>query len=81
LQKNSTLKIRINGHTDNVGSDENNLTLSTNRAKAVKDFLIKNGIASKRSRHKGYGETKPIDSNDTEWGRQNNRRTEFVMLK
>lgn len=81
LEKNSTLKIQINGHTDNVGSDENNLTLSTNRAKAVKDFLIKNGILASRLSHKGYGETKPIDSNDTEWGRQNNRRTEFVMLK
>jgi outer membrane protein OmpA-like peptidoglycan-associated protein/outer membrane protein assembly factor BamD (BamD/ComL family) len=81
LEKNSTLKIQINGHTDNVGSVENNLTLSTNRAKAVKDFLIKNGIAANRLNHKGYGETKSIDSNDTEWGRQNNRRTEFVMLK
>ncbi len=81
LEKNSTLKIQINGHTDNVGSEEDNLTLSTNRAKAVKDFLIQNGIASNRLSHRGYGETKPIDSNDTTWGRQNNRRTEFVMLK
>ncbi|MFK7773999.1 MAG: OmpA family protein [Saprospiraceae bacterium] len=81
LENNNTLKIQINGHTDNVGSDDNNLTLSTNRAKAVKDFLIKNGIAASRLSHKGYGETKPIDSNDVEWGRQNNRRTEFVMLK
>ena len=75
LENNNTLKIQINGHTDNIGSDENNLSLSTNRAKAVKDFLIKNGIAANRLSHKGYGETKPIDSNDTDWGRQNNRRT------
>ena len=81
LENNNTLKIQINGHTDNVGSNEDNLSLSTNRAKAVKDFLIKNGIAANRLSHKGYGETKPIDSNDTDWGRQNNRRTEFVMLK
>ncbi len=81
LENNNTLKIQINGHTDDVGSGDNNLTLSTNRAKAVKDFLIKNGILANRLSHKGYGETKPIDSNDTEWGRQNNRRTEFVMLK
>lgn len=81
LEKNSTLKIQINGHTDNVGSEADNLVLSTNRAKAVKDFLIKNGIESKRLSHRGYGETKPIDSNNTTWGRQNNRRTEFVMLK
>ncbi len=81
LQNNSTLKIQINGHTDNVGSDENNLVLSSNRAKAVQDFLIKNGISASRLSYKGFGETKPIDSNDTDWGRQNNRRTEFVMLK
>ena len=81
LENNNTLKIQINGHTDNVGSDENNLILSTNRAKAVKDFLIENGIAANRLSHRGYGETKSIDSNDTKWGRQNNRRTEFVMLK
>ncbi|MFK8009152.1 MAG: OmpA family protein [Saprospiraceae bacterium] len=81
LENNNTLKIQINGHTDNVGSDKNNLTLSTNRAKAVKEFLIQNGIATNRLSHRGYGETKPIDSNDTDWGRQNNRRTEFVMLK
>ena len=78
---NNTLKIQINGHTDNVGSDENNLILSSNRAKAVQDFLIKNGILASRLSYKGFGETKPIDSNETEWGRQNNRRTEFVMLK
>ena len=81
LQSNATLKIQINGHTDNVGSDESNMTLSTNRAKAVHDFLIKNGISASRLSYKGYGETKPIDSNETDWGRQNNRRTEFVMLK
>ncbi len=81
LQTNATLKIQINGHTDNVGSDENNMVLSTNRAKAVHDFLIKNGISASRLSYKGFGETKPIDSNNTDWGRQNNRRTEFVMLK
>ena len=81
LEKNSSLKIQINGHTDNVGSDENNLLLSTNRAKAVVDFLIKNGIAASRLSHQGFGETKPIESNETDWGRQSNRRTEFVMLK
>jgi len=81
LQNNETLRIRINGHTDNVGSAEDNMVLSTNRAKAVFDYLVKNGIAVERLKFKGFGETKPIDSNDTNWGRQNNRRTEFVMLK
>ena len=81
LEGNASLKIRINGHTDNVGSAEDNMVLSTNRAKAVFDFLVKNGIEVNRLKYKGFGETKPIDSNETDWGRQNNRRTEFVMLK
>ncbi|MEM6963242.1 MAG: OmpA family protein [Bacteroidota bacterium] len=81
LQNNASLKIRINGHTDNVGQPEDNMVLSTNRAKAVYQFLIEKGIAKERLSFKGFGETKPIDSNDTNWGRQNNRRTEFVMLK
>lgn len=81
LQRNPMLNIRLNGHTDNVGSPEDNMVLSTNRAKAVHDYLIEHGIVATRLSYKGYGETKPIDSNDTDWGRQNNRRTEFVMLK
>jgi len=80
LEANASLRIQINGHTDNVGDDQSNLTLSDNRAKAVEDFLIQNGISSSRLSHKGFGETSPIDSNDTEIGRQNNRRTEFLIL-
>jgi len=80
LEANATLRIQINGHTDNVGDDQSNLTLSDNRAKAVEDFLIKNGISGNRLSHKGFGETSPIDSNDNEVGRQNNRRTEFLIL-
>jgi len=80
LETNASLRIQINGHTDNVGDDQSNLTLSDNRAKAVEDFLIQNGISSSRLSHKGFGETSPIDSNDTEIGRQNNRRTEFLIL-
>ncbi len=79
LEENPTLNIQINGHTDNVGSDADNLNLSDNRAKAVQDYLIKNGIATDRLRYKGYGENQPIDTNDTEEGRRNNRRTEFVV--
>ncbi len=74
------LKIRINGHTDNVGKEEDNLVLSNNRAKAVYDFLIKNGISAGRLAYKGFGESKPIDTNDTEQGRQHNRRTEFEVI-
>ncbi len=80
LEKNPTIRIQINGHTDDVGNDNSNLQLSTNRAKAVQNFLIENGIESSRLSAKGFGETKPIDSNETEQGKQNNRRTEFLIL-
>ena len=79
LEEHPTLNIQINGHTDNVGSDADNLKLSNDRAKAVQDYLIQNGIAANRLRYKGYGEDQPIDTNDTEDGRRNNRRTEFVI--
>jgi outer membrane protein OmpA-like peptidoglycan-associated protein len=79
LENNPSIKIQINGHTDNVGEDDANLKLSEARAKAVKDHLIKEGIAQERLQSKGYGESQPIDTNDTEMGRKNNRRTEFVV--
>lgn len=75
------LVIEIGGHTDSDGSDAYNQTLSQNRAKSVVDYLIKKGIATERLVAKGYGETVPIDSNDTPEGKQNNRRTEFKILK
>jgi outer membrane protein OmpA-like peptidoglycan-associated protein/tetratricopeptide (TPR) repeat protein len=80
LDENPQMKIRINGHTDSDGSDSENLLLSDLRAKAVRDYLISKGIASNRLDSKGYGETKPIGSNDTPEGRQQNRRTEFVVI-
>lgn len=80
LDENPTMRIQLNGHTDNVGSDSDNLTLSRNRAKAVNDYLVKAGISSSRLKFEGYGESKPMDTNDTAEGRQNNRRTEFVRF-
>ena len=80
LKNNPTLKIEISGHTDNVGEDKYNMTLSQNRAKSVYDYLIQNGINQNRLTYKGYGETKPIDVNTTEQGRANNRRTEFKVI-
>ncbi len=80
LVENPTLRIQINGHTDNVGAAAANQSLSEQRAKAVNDFLVANGIASSRLTYKGYGETQPLDSNDTAEGKQNNRRTEFLIL-
>jgi outer membrane protein OmpA-like peptidoglycan-associated protein len=81
LNDNPSLKIQINGHTDDVGSEADNLKLSGDRAKAVYSFLIENGIDAKRLKFKGFGETLPVASNDTEAGRQQNRRTEFVIIE
>lgn len=81
LEENPGLPIRINGHTDNVGSIEDNLILSNDRAKAVYNYLITNGINSNRLSFKGFGETLPIATNETPEGRQENRRTEFVIIK
>lgn len=74
------MKIEIGGHTDNVGSDENNLSLSQRRAETVRKYLISKGIASSRLTAKGYGERAPRASNDTAEGRQSNRRTEVTIL-
>ncbi len=80
LQKNTGLHIEIGGHTDNEGSDTYNMTLSLNRAKSVYDYLVSNGIGADKLSYKGYGETIPIQSNDTPEGRANNRRTEFKVI-
>lgn len=81
LDEYPALKIRIQGHTDNQGEDADNLVLSENRAKAVYSFLIDSGIAATRLSYLGFGESQPIDTNDTPEGRQNNRRTEFVIVR
>jgi OmpA-OmpF porin, OOP family len=75
-----TLVIEIAGHTDNVGAPEANLKLSEDRAKAVKQYLQKKGIAADRVSAKGYGDTQPIADNGTEAGKQKNRRTEVHIL-
>ncbi|MFM9950984.1 MAG: OmpA family protein [Saprospiraceae bacterium] len=80
LNDHKTLNIQINGHTDNVGPDADNLRLSEQRAKAVYDYLVQNGIATARLRFKGFGETQTVASNETPEGRQQNRRTEFVVV-
>lgn len=75
-----TMKIEISGHTDNKGSDEYNKNLSNLRAKAVFDRVISSGIDATRLTYVGFGEEKPIATNDAEEGRQLNRRTEFKVL-
>ncbi len=79
LDENPTMKIQINGHTDNVGKNTENLSLSTNRAKSVYDYLLLQKINTNRLTFKGFGETSPIATNDTTEGRQLNRRTEFQI--
>lgn len=74
------LRVRIEGHTDAVGSDSYNQRLSERRALAVRDFLVGLGIDKARLEWVGYGESKPIASNDTAVGRAKNRRTEFPVL-
>lgn len=76
----SRIRIEISGHTDNIGSAAYNQRLSENRAKAVVDYLISQGISKDRLEYKGYGFEKPIATNDTEEGRQMNRRTEFKII-
>ena len=76
----ATLRIEISGHTDNKGSAELNRKLSEERAKAVVDYLIQKGIDSGRLTYFGYGKDDPIETNETEQGRQFNRRTEFKIL-
>ena len=80
LESNPSVKVGIHGHTDNVGNEQSNLMLSTNRAKAVMNYLILEGISASRLEYNGFGESKPIASNQTAAGRAKNRRTEFVIL-
>jgi outer membrane protein OmpA-like peptidoglycan-associated protein len=78
LQKNASLtELLIAGHTDDRGDDAKNLTLSEDRAKAVKTYLVDKGIDKKRIKGKGFGETEPIGDNATREGRDENRRVEF----
>jgi outer membrane protein OmpA-like peptidoglycan-associated protein/Tol biopolymer transport system component len=79
LQENITVFIEIDGHTDDVGNDQSNLTLSQNRSKAVFQYLLEHNIKADRIKYKGYGETMPVADNKTSLGRANNRRTEFVI--
>jgi outer membrane protein OmpA-like peptidoglycan-associated protein len=80
LKEFTTAKFMIEGHTDSDGSNALNQTLSENRAAAVKNYLIENGIAADRLQSAGYGETKPIDTNKTAKGKANNRRVEVKLI-
>jgi len=80
LKRNPSVRVEVDGHTDSVGSDAYNQKLSERRAKGVYDYLIAHGIdASRLDGPKGFGESQPIDTNDTAEGRQRNRRTELKV--
>jgi outer membrane protein OmpA-like peptidoglycan-associated protein len=82
LRQNSQIKVEISGHTDNYGHWQYNRGLSQKRAEAVKDFLTKKGIDPRRVKAVGYGESKPLATNDDEdEGRELNRRVEFKVLQ
>lgn len=81
LHENESIRIEISGHTDNTGSASYNRDLSDKRARAVYNFLVKNGITPERMVTKGRGPDEPIATNDTEEGRQLNRRIEFRIIK
>jgi outer membrane protein OmpA-like peptidoglycan-associated protein len=80
LDSNRSLKVSIQGHTDNAGDPAKNLELSNLRAKAVYELLVKEGVTAQRLSYKGYGQTKPVADNLTTEGKAKNRRTEFVVI-
>ncbi len=73
------IQLKLAGHTDNVGSDAANMSLSKNRADAVKNYMMNKGVSSSKIESEGFGESKPIESNKTATGRQKNRRVEFTI--
>lgn len=81
LAKQEKVKVELHGHTDNLGDDTYNLELSQRRAEAVRAELIRLGLPEDRVTTKGFGESKPIASNETEAGRQQNRRVEVLFLQ
>jgi len=79
MQQNPGVTIQINGYTDNAGTVPHNLALSRNRAQSVVSYLVSRGIPPARLKAKGFGDTHPVASNDTDQGRAQNRRTELVI--
>ncbi|MCA9729018.1 MAG: OmpA family protein, partial [Candidatus Eisenbacteria bacterium] len=81
MKERPDLKLKITGHTDNIGSDTANQSLSVRRAETVRNYLVKKGISADRFVTEGQGEAHPIDTNDTEVGRARNRRIEFSVVQ
>lgn len=81
LRDHSTIRVRIEGHTDDRGTAAYNQQLSEGRAEAVRNYLVERGIAPERLEARGYGSSLPLDTNKTSEGREKNRRVEFVIIK
>ena len=79
LNDNKSFQVQVEGHTDSSGAEEHNQTLSENRAQAVLDYLVAHGVAKERLGSKGLSSSRPLDTNATAAGRENNRRVEFVV--
>jgi len=80
LNKYKEVSVELGGHTDNTGAADTNQILSQNRAESVKNYLVNKGIRPERLSAVGFGQSDPVDTNDTDEGRQNNRRTEMRIL-
>ena len=80
LRDEPAIDVSVDGHTDAIGSDAYNQRLSERRAQAVRDYLVRKGISPSRLRTRGFGESEPVASNDTEEGRAQNRRTELNVI-
>ncbi len=80
IKDHPTLRIRVEGHSDSVGNAKRNKKLSQERAEAVREYLVKAGVAPERLTAQGYGSEQPLESNKTPAGREKNRRVEFVIL-
>jgi outer membrane protein OmpA-like peptidoglycan-associated protein len=80
MNENPNMKVQISGYTDNVGTAEDNVKLSNGRALSVVNYLVAKGVKKDRLSYKGFGETNPVATNDTEEGRAMNRRTELRVV-
>jgi outer membrane protein OmpA-like peptidoglycan-associated protein len=81
LKQNAGMEVMVEGHTDSVGGDTFNLTLSQNRAESVREYLVGQGVDPGRLKARGYGKTMPLDTNSTAAGRERNRRVEFTITR